>query len=416
MPELSKYAIIYMPEEQQPPLGIVQILHGMADYQGRYREFAQFLTGQGYAVVTSDLRGHGNHISRNTDLGFFGDNAVSRLIGDVHEISQYIREQFPGIPHILIGQGMGALLAVTYFKKYDSSLDGLFLMGMPSFRPLLPLGNLLVRLFEMMKGEYYRSRLIQFVMLGQYYQPFRKEGSNHAWLSSDPEAVSRYDQDPKCGFLFPLNGFQTLVELMAAAFIKGSWIRKKLKCPIRLLWGADDPSIRNSFGSQKTVQLFSDQGYTNIAYISYPGQRHEVLQDTRKETAFQDILRELESICKTVPDSKEEPSSGPAHIVLDDFIDPEVEQPLQEEAHIDLEEFINSQKTGYAADHAKVEMIDFLEIDQMAEQKEATEEQVLNELLSGLLDAKESEHSFYVGDIMEEEPQDGELSEDDLLK
>ncbi len=41
------------------PKGIVQIVHGMKEHQERYADFALFLNQNGYAVMTSDLRGHG---------------------------------------------------------------------------------------------------------------------------------------------------------------------------------------------------------------------------------------------------------------------------------------------------------------------------------------------------------------------
>ncbi|HCM91223.1 MAG TPA: multidrug transporter, partial [Lachnospiraceae bacterium] len=37
----------------------VQLIHGMAEHKGRYDDFARFLAGNGYNVVSSDLRGHG---------------------------------------------------------------------------------------------------------------------------------------------------------------------------------------------------------------------------------------------------------------------------------------------------------------------------------------------------------------------
>ena len=70
MSELTKNAIIYMPDGEVR--AVFHILHGMAEYQGRYREFAHFLAEHGFAVVTSDLRGHGINTARETELGFFG--------------------------------------------------------------------------------------------------------------------------------------------------------------------------------------------------------------------------------------------------------------------------------------------------------------------------------------------------------
>ena len=73
MPELSKNSIMYMPEDSSDLKGVVQIIHDMAEYQGRYRELAQFLMDHGYAVLTSDLKGHGNNIERS---GYKYENSI----------------------------------------------------------------------------------------------------------------------------------------------------------------------------------------------------------------------------------------------------------------------------------------------------------------------------------------------------
>ena len=43
-------------------LGIVQIVHGIAEFVERYDEFAEYLNSQGYLVVAEDHMGHGKSI------------------------------------------------------------------------------------------------------------------------------------------------------------------------------------------------------------------------------------------------------------------------------------------------------------------------------------------------------------------
>ncbi|MCF7933819.1 MAG: alpha/beta hydrolase, partial [Spirochaetia bacterium] len=40
-------------------VGVIQIVHGMAEHALRYDHFATKLRTKGYAVYASDLRGHG---------------------------------------------------------------------------------------------------------------------------------------------------------------------------------------------------------------------------------------------------------------------------------------------------------------------------------------------------------------------
>ena len=175
MAELSKNAILYMPDHT--PEGVFQIIHDMADHQGRYRSMAQFLSAHDYVVVTTDIKGHGNNISRADDLGFFGDNAVSRIIGDIHDNTLYIRNKFSALPYAIIGQGMGALIATVYFKKYDNFINALFLSGMPSYNVINPAANIALFILMNIQGEYKRSKIIHYLLMRKYYSRFADEAN-----------------------------------------------------------------------------------------------------------------------------------------------------------------------------------------------------------------------------------------------
>ena len=50
------HAVEWRPEEG-PVTGVLQIFHGMIEFIGRYEEFAEFLTRQGFVVVGNDHLG-----------------------------------------------------------------------------------------------------------------------------------------------------------------------------------------------------------------------------------------------------------------------------------------------------------------------------------------------------------------------
>ena len=63
------------------------------------------------------------------------------------------------------------------------------------------------------------------------------------------------------------------------------------------------------------------------------------------------------------------------HIVLEDFVDPEVDKPLEKDEKLNLEEFISAHnQAAESPEHIvrpKVEMIDFADIDDMREEAES---------------------------------------------
>ncbi|MCF0142882.1 MAG: lysophospholipase [Parasporobacterium sp.] len=296
MQSLSEHAIIYEPQGPKTIVGVVQIIHGMSEHQLRYAPLARYLSANGYVVITSDLRGHGDNVRSDNELGFFGDNAIAHLVGDIHEITLYIRDHYTGLPYILLGHSMGTLIASTYFKKYDNFVDGLFLSGMPSDNPARGIGKGIIALIQSLKGQYHRSKLINNMCNGAFVKAFRSEGSDFAWLATDPEVYRKYEQDPKCGYIFTLNGFSTLLDLLGTTYSQGSWIKKNLTVPIRLIAGSDDPVIGGKAGFQKAEELFRKQGYTNVEAKLYPGQRHEIFNDTMHETVWAELLYEFNEI------------------------------------------------------------------------------------------------------------------------
>ena len=60
-------ACLYTPKDRTVR-GVVQIVHGMRDYMGRYREMAITLCEQGYAVCGGDHLGHGRTARHSDEL------------------------------------------------------------------------------------------------------------------------------------------------------------------------------------------------------------------------------------------------------------------------------------------------------------------------------------------------------------
>jgi len=295
MLSLPEYAKLYLPHKLQPVIGAVQFIHGMGEHQGRYTEFAEHLASNGYAVIMGDLRGHGVNVSREADLGYIGDNGAAKLVGDIHDLTRIITERCPNVPYILIGHGMGAIVAAAYFKKYDYFLNGLILSGMPSERGRYA-DKLNLRLKTASKGEYYRSHSLYSSIYGIYTNQFTREGSSSAWLSSDPKVWKEFDDDPRCGFIYTLNGYQTYIDLLENTYKRGSWILKNMHVPIRLVAGSRDTCAGNKHKMTKIASEFRSHGYDNIDIQLIHGLRHDIYNDTGCEKTYDYILNVLDGI------------------------------------------------------------------------------------------------------------------------
>lgn len=295
MSELPSNATIYKPIDSKEIISCIQIIHGMAEHQQRYAPLCNFLSENGFVVVTSDLRGHGDNVKDDAQLGYFGENAVWGLLDDAKAIFDYLKAEYPEKKQILLGHSMGTLISTMYFKQHEAELDGLILSGMPCDNNAKKIAKTMIKTIARFKGWYHRSGFINNLCNGPFSKPFMSEGSEFAWLSVDKENVRAYEADPKCGYVFTLNGFYTLMELMEGAY-ENPFNKSDLNIPIRLISGGDDPCRGNDDSFMNSVKMFEKAGYTNVSYKLYKNQRHEIFNDTEKETVFKELLDFLKTI------------------------------------------------------------------------------------------------------------------------
>ena len=115
-------------EPDGKPLGVVQIVHGIAEYAQRYDAFARYLNTQGYLVVAEDHMGHG----KSADSGIKGyfHGGWFAAVEDTYQLLKDTRKEFPAIPYYLFGHSMGSFMTRTLLAEHpESTLSGCILSG-----------------------------------------------------------------------------------------------------------------------------------------------------------------------------------------------------------------------------------------------------------------------------------------------
>lgn len=273
----------------EAPKGILQIVHGMAEHRRRYYDFMEFCAEQGLVAVIHDHRGHGDSIKTAEDLGYFYDHGEQGVIEDAHQITEYIRAQYPELSLTLLGHSMGSLVVRCCMKRYDQNVDGLIVCGSPSKNLAVRAGRALVRAMMLVKGEHYKSESVNKLLNRGFSQRFAHEGDPNAWVVSDPAVLAAYDADPKSGFTFTLNGYETLLTLSLETYSKRGWQVKNPQLPIFFIAGEDDPCIVSAKDFQKAVDFMKARGYQNVQSKLYPGMRHEILNEKEKQKVWDDV-------------------------------------------------------------------------------------------------------------------------------
>lgn len=265
--------------------GIVQLSHGMVECKEYYYDFMRYLTNNGYVTIINDHRGHGKSVKSDDDLGYFYDETAEYIVEDLHQITKYVKDKFPGKKVILFGHSMGSLVVRKYIKKYDYEIDKLIVCGSPSENKLAGFGVNLTKIFKKIKGEKYRSNFLN-----------RLSGlpdKDKSWLSKDSDYVNKYMNDKYCSFVFTTNGFMNLTKLMVDVYSKKNWVLKNKDLPIFFIAGKEDLVIKNEKAWMKSIKFLKDLGYKNIEYKLYDDMRHAIVLEKNKELVYDDIVKFL---------------------------------------------------------------------------------------------------------------------------
>ena len=278
-------------EYKERPVAILQIIHGMSEYVGRYGAFAQWLADQGILVVGDDHIGHGTSADPK-DYGYFGHtDGWKHLVDDEEKLRCLMREQFPDTPYVILGHSMGSFILRAWLAMYAKAadVDGCIVMGTCGTNKALGAGAGLTSLLLGIKGEKKTSSLITGLAMGPYAKPFAAEKSAVAWLSRDKELYHAYEKDPMCGFPFTLGGYLDLFALIRY-ITADSWYGKVPKDQTLLITsGACDPVGDMGKGPAETYEKLQAAGCTDVNLLLYEDMRHEILNEIGKEKVWEDM-------------------------------------------------------------------------------------------------------------------------------
>ena len=306
----------YNDEVKKSPKGIVQLIHGMVEHIMRYEEFAEYLVGRGYLVVGHDHLGHGDSVVTEDDYGFISEeNPSIALLNDIHRVRKGVKNRYPEPPYFMLGHSMGSYLLRRYLSSQGEGLDGAVIMGTGQEpEAALAAGLALIAAETKKRGARYRSDTVKNLTFGAAYKKFdpTHEDVPNSWLSRDEERVRKYLDDPKCGFVFTLNGYEALLST-----VRFDGQTKNVKAipkdlPIFFVSGEEDPVGNLGKGVKKVYNAFVKAGITDVSCKLYPEDRHEILNELDRDVVMADIADWLDQHLKKpeVPEESEETSEN----------------------------------------------------------------------------------------------------------
>lgn len=115
-----------------PPRAIVLGIHGLTLHGRRYRVLARTFTLHGFGFVSFDMRGFGR-CKEDPDHRFSSKEDNKRKInheksyGDIVKLAQLIRQKYPGVPILALGESLGCTFCVRLAGEHPDLADGLIL-------------------------------------------------------------------------------------------------------------------------------------------------------------------------------------------------------------------------------------------------------------------------------------------------
>lgn len=307
-----KYSKIW--KTKSNPKGVIQIVHGMTEYIGRYESLAQYFNELGYIVCGYDLEGHGDNLYPGIPALYMEswESAVDNLEQHRKMFKEQLTKEYGELPYCLLGFSLGSFLVRSHQMKYPNIVEKIVLVGtgMPA-KSSLTLAKFLTK-FRCSKNSLATpSKFVQSMLFDSYNKKIPNALSEFDWLFRSQIALEKYKQDPRVRtkvtpkfFLEFLNGMIDLSEnemsTLQSKMLNGSTdkyefssLAKNTNTPdVLFLYGEEDPV---SEGVDKVIDGYRKLGIA-VRRIKIEGMRHDVLHDMCSEYACQVITDFLEEV------------------------------------------------------------------------------------------------------------------------
>ena len=290
-------ATIWLPAQQ--PVGVVQIVHGIAEHMARYDDFATYLNSLGYVVVGEDHMGHGATAALGGVKGYFAGGWWA-AIQDTYQLMKRIVAQYPQIPYVMFGHSMGSFMVRSILARYpDSGMSGCIVCG-TGWQPevILGAGRALASAICKLSDPQKPNAILHNLAFGAYNKRVDHPRTEHDWLTRDAAIVDAYAADPMCGFRASAGLMSDMFDGIAYIQSKPALEAMNKQLPVLFIAGGDDPVGSYGDGVRKAFDAFRTAGMQNVHMRLYPLGRHEILNEINKNEVYEDVAQWLSGTLK----------------------------------------------------------------------------------------------------------------------
>jgi alpha-beta hydrolase superfamily lysophospholipase len=249
------------------PRGVLVSVHGLGDHSGLYPHLVRFFPAHGWTVASLDTRGNGRSPGRRGHIGRWREYRE-----DLGAFLAVVRREHAGLPVVLLGHSLGALMSLDYALEHPEGLRGVALaapplgdVGVPA--PLILLARLLTRVWPTYA---------------------RVTGMDLSNLARDPEVVRALLADPLFHRAASARlGTETL-DTIASVHARAA----RLAVPVLIQHGTGDRMVPID-GSRRFA---GGPARARVTLREYPDAAHALFVDLGYEERLRDLLDWMDAL------------------------------------------------------------------------------------------------------------------------
>lgn len=262
--------------------GVVQIVHGMSEYAGRYDEFARYLNSRGYIVFADDHRAHGRTES-DENRGRHSGNIFQKTLKDELFFRQWLKDRYD-LPIFLLGHSYGSFLSQA-FAEQGTDVKAIALLGSGYMRHIFNFGKIASAPLCAV-AENWRPKFITFTSDNFFH--YKGDKGKMQWVNSVSRRREEYFENKYTHINMSLNFCFSMMKETSKLYSKKNLAKLNPTTVIGLFSGDGDPV--GGFGkSVKRLKKMYDNNGVKCEIHLYEGARHEVLYDWCEKQVQSDI-------------------------------------------------------------------------------------------------------------------------------
>jgi alpha-beta hydrolase superfamily lysophospholipase len=245
------------------PVAVIALMHGQGEHIGRYDHVAAYFNERKVAVYGFDHQGHGKSDGKRghtPNLQVLLDDIAAHVID--------VREQWPQTPLFVYAHSMGGMLSLN--TALHGMLDGADVRGLIATGPWIRLA------FEAPPIKVLAGKLLRHVVPSLSLPT----GLAAHFVSSDPEEVRKYQQDPLVHGVVSASAGISLME--GASFL--DTFTGEVPFPMLIMHGTDD-----KLTSQPASEAFSERLTGDVTYRAWEGLYHELHNEPDQDAVLKVI-------------------------------------------------------------------------------------------------------------------------------